>query len=243
MTDYDAGLYGRHAAEFYDDLYGAIEDTDDAVQTLAELAAGGPLLEFGIGTGRLALPLAARGVTVHGIDASTEMVEQLRAKPGSDAIRVAIGDFASTTVDERFSVVLLSFNAIFLVTSQDEQVRTMQNAAAHLAEGGVVVVEAFVPDPERHRDSVRPRLARPDRVELQVFRHYPDEQRLETVLVRLTPSATLFFPATHRYAAPSELDLMARLAGCTLVNRWGGWNREPFTASSAKHVSVYALRD
>jgi SAM-dependent methyltransferase len=199
------------------------------------------MLELGVGTGRLAVPLVARGVEVHGIDASEEMVAQLRKKAGGESIRVAIGDFVDTCVEGRFTVVLLGFNAIFAIPSQDEQVRTLQNAAAHLAPDGVIVVEALVPDPTRHRDAVHPRLVREDRVELQVFRHDPVEQRLETVLIRLTPTETHFFPLTVRYAPPSEIDLMARLAGCRLAQRWGGWKREPFTASSSKHVSLYEL--
>jgi SAM-dependent methyltransferase len=240
VTAEDPAEYGRHIAEFYDDLYGEIEDTDEAVATLAELAAGGPVLEFGIGTGRLALPLAARAVEVHGIDASAEMVERLRGKPGGDAIGVTIGDFAEARAEGRFAVVVLSFNAIFQPLTQERQIRTLANAAGHLADGGLLVVEAFVPDAVRHRTGVHPRLLGTDRVEFSLFKHYPERQRLDTVLVRLTREGSWFFPANHRYAPPAELDAMARLAGCELRERWGGWARQPFTAASTKHVSLYA---
>jgi SAM-dependent methyltransferase len=239
MEPYDPGLY-RFSAAHYDDVYDAIEDTDAAVETVLGLARGGAILELGIGTGRLALPIAARGAEVHGIDASPEMVERLRAKPGGAAIPVTIGDFVETRIDGQFAVVLVAFNTFFAPLSQQAQVRAFRNAASQLAQDGVVVIEAFVPDPTRHRNAIYPRLVRSDRVELQIFRCWPQEQRLDTTLVRLTPTGLQFFPFNWRYATPAELDLMAQLAGCELLERWGGWSRQPFTDASAKHVSVYA---
>ena len=242
MKGYDARTYGDLIADVYDELYEEL-DPAAAVEVLAALAGGGPALELAIGTGRIALPLAERGVEVHGIDVSEAMVERLRAKPGGDSIPVTMGDFADVGVEGRFSLVFIVFNTFFALTSQEEQVRCFANVAAKLSEGGVFALELFVPDVarfERHQSVSAPRVEL-DRVILDVARHEPLTQRIEAQLVSLTPGGVRLDPMHIRYAWPAELDLMARLAGLRLRERWGDWDRSAFTAESGKHVSVYEL--
>jgi hypothetical protein len=242
VKGYDARTYGDLIADVYDELYEEL-DPAAAVEVLAALAGGGPALELAIGTGRIALPLAERGVEVHGIDVSEAMVERLRAKPGGDSIPVTMGDFADVGVEGRFSLVFIVFNTFFALTSQEEQVRCFANVAAKLSEGGVFALELFVPDVarfERHQSVSAPRVEL-DRVILDVARHEPLTQRIEAQLVSLTPGGVRLDPMHIRYAWPAELDLMARLAGLRLRERWGDWDRSAFTAESGKHVSVYEL--
>jgi SAM-dependent methyltransferase len=209
------------------------------VQLLADLAGQGGALELGIGTGRIALPLAALGVPVAGIDNSQAMVARLRAKPGGEDIEVAIGDFARTRVGGELSLVYLVFNTIFNLVTQDEQIACFQNAAAHLRSGGRFVIETGVPDLQNLPvgQTIIPFRADPEGIGFDVYdvvtqrfssQHYVfAEGRVET------------YPVEFRYAWPSELDLMARLAGLRLQDRWAGWQREPFTSLSRAHVSVY----
>ena len=243
MEGYDAATYGDRIADVYDEWYGEAPflETEAAVETLAGLAGAGPALELAIGTGRLALPLAARGLEVHGIDASEAMVAKLREKPGGDAIPVTIGDFADVGVDGRYPLVYLVFNTLFALRTQDDQVRCFQNVAARLAEGGVFVVEAFVPLPERFQGNVRVQKVDTDFVRLDMSTLDRNQQVTDSQHVVLTPSGLRFFPVRIRWAYPPELDLMARLAGLGLRDRWSSWAREPFTGTSTKHVSVYEL--
>ena len=228
------------AAEQYDrHLRG---DEDDAVEFLAGLAGAGPALELAIGTGRIGLPLAARGVAVEGIDLSPDMVAQLRRKPGGEDIPVTIGDFSEVPVSGSYRIVYIVFNTFFNLLHQEEQVRCFENVAAHLAEGGTFVIEAAVPAhihalPENqyvHAEEVGV-----DEVWLDVAKYDPVTQRLEETHIRLGAGGVGLFPIVTRYCYPSELDLMARLAGLRLKERWGGWNREPFDARSELAVSVY----
>ena len=241
MEGYDASTYGDRIADVYDDWYGeaAFLETEEAVAALAELAGDGPALELAIGTGRIALPLAVRGVEVHGIDASEAMVDKLREKPGGDAIPVTIGDFADVGVDGSYSLAYVVFNTFFALPSQDEQVRCFQNVAAHLAPGGAFVVEAFVPEPDKYQGRVD--VSRIESGEVQLNLHLVDraEQRSGSQHIVLTPEGARFYPVSIRWAYPAELDLMARLAGLRLRERWAGWKREPFSKASGKHVSVY----
>ena len=241
MTDYDAATYGEQIADIYDARYGGRLDTDATVAFLAELAAGGAVLELGIGTGRVALPLAERGVEIHGIDASEAMVVRLRAKPGGADIPVTIGDFAEVGVEGQFSLVFVVFNTFFALLTQDDQVRCFRNVAAHLAEGGRFVVEAFVPNLARFVRDQNCEVVRADAdgVDLDVARHDRVQQRITAQHVVIGGDGIRLYPVRLRYAWPSELDLMARLAGLRLRERWGGWRREPFSASSTQHVSVY----
>jgi Methyltransferase domain len=212
---------------------------DPVVEFLAELAGTGGALEFGIGTGRIALPLAQRGLPVHGIELSKAMVAKMRAKPGGEDIGVAIGDFATTTVDRTFSVVYLVWNTIMNLTSQAAQVACFRNAAAHLERGGCFVIEVGVPDLQRlppgetfhafHVSETRWGIDEYDVASQGLTSHH-----FEIVDGRLERTSIPF-----RYAWPAELDLMAELAGMRLRERWSGWRREPFTSESRKHVSVW----
>lgn len=239
--DHDPLAYGAGIADDYDDLYEDVLDTETAIACLADLTGGGGLLELGIGTGRLALPLARLGLRVQGIEASEAMVAKLRAKPGGGDVPVEVGDFSDAFVGADFSIVLLAFNTIFALPDQDAQVRCFENAAAHLVAGGRFVVEAWVPDLTGFTDGqrVRPRLVSGDRVALVIAELDPVDQRMRTTQIELSDGGVRLRPATHRYAWPAELDLMARLAGLSLEHRWSGWDRQPFTSHSTDHVSVY----
>ena len=241
MKGYDPGrtFDGDHAAD-----EDAIARGDEAatVAFLEGLARGGPALELAIGSGRIALPLAARGVRVDGIDFSEAMVARLRAKPGGAAHRVTMGNFADCGVPGRYRLVYLVFNTLFNLLTQDEQVRCFGNVAARLEDDGVFVVEGFVPSwLHRLRDGqyVDAEELEAGSVVLDCGRHDPVAQRLEESHVRLSPAGVRLAPVVCRYAWPAELDLMARLAGLRLRERWGGWSREPFTADSRNCVSVY----
>lgn len=233
--------FGEATAEIYDD-HSTGSDPVATVAFLERSACGGPALELAVGTGRIALPLAARGITVDGIDFSPAMVAKLRAKPGGEELSVTIGDFADVPVSSRYSLIYIVFNTLFNLLTQDDQVRCFENVATHLTENGVFVVEAFVPSYlMRLRDDqyVDAEAIGVDEVRLDVARHDPVAQRLDESHVVLTPAGIRLFPIVCRYAWPSELDLMARLAGLRLKDRWGGWNHEPFTGESRSHVSVY----
>jgi SAM-dependent methyltransferase len=220
-------------------------ETDAAVAFLVEFARAGPALELAIGTGRIALPLAGRGIDVHGIDASEAMVARLRSKQGGERIPVTIGDFADVPIEGRYTLVYVVFNTLFALQTQEAQIRCFRNVAACLADDGVFVVEAFVPDLSRFDRDQRIETERVglDQVWLGAARHHPVEQRVESQHVLLSEQGIRFYPVQIRYAYPSELDLMARLAGLQLRARFGGWRREPFTAASAMHVSVYERAD
>jgi len=241
MKDYDpAKSFLGEAAEQYDRH--ARGDEEDAVAFLAELAGDGPALELAIGTGRIGLPLAERGVAVEGIDLSPDMVAQLRKKPGGEHIPVTIGDFSEVPVSGSYRLVYIVFNTFFNLLHQEEQVRCFENVAAHLADDGAFVIEARVPAhihalPENqyvHAEEVGV-----DEVWLDVANYDPVTQRLEETHVRLGAGGVGLFPIVTRYCYPSELDLMARIAGLRLRERWGGWSREPFDARSELAVSVY----
>jgi SAM-dependent methyltransferase len=244
VEPYGPETYGERVADVYDDWYVPAEDAAAVARTLAELAAGGRALELGIGTGRVALPLAAAGVEVHGIDASAAMVERMRAKPGGDAIPVVIGDFRTVPVDGPFALVFVVANTFFQLLSQDAQVECFAEVAARLAPGGRFVVEAFVPDLTRFdRDlHLGVRDVGTDAVRLDASVHDPQSQLISSTQVRITERGIRLVHARLRFAFPSELDLMARLAGLALEHRWGSFARAPFTAESATHVSVYRKR-
>ncbi len=243
MDGYGPDTFGERMAEVYDTWYGtriADATTRQTVDVLAELAAGGMVLELGIGTGRVALPLAERGLSVCGIDASSAMVDRLRQKPGGSAIPVTVGDFANVGVDGKFDLVYLVFNTLFNLTSQNDQVRCFRNVARHLSDRGVFVVEAFVPDPaELSRQRTRAVQVTSDSVTLEAAVHDPVAQLVQYQYIVITKEGTRLYPVPLRYAWPSELDLMARLTGLVLRQRWGGWDRSPYTATSRSHVSVY----
>jgi SAM-dependent methyltransferase len=241
--DFDPAEYGHHIGAVYDALVDVAfpTDTDATFALLAELADGGPVLELGIGTGRLAIPLADRGIAVHGIEGSPDMVEQLRRKPRGADLPVAIGNFADTRVAGEFALVVLAANTIYALPSQDAQVQTFRNAAAHLRRGGRFVVEAWVPDVGDFRAGRALRIVSvaDRRVVLEAAELDPVEQYMRTTKLFCGPDGLQAFPANHRYAWPSELDLMAQLAGMRREDRWQDWQRRPYTAGSRNHVTVY----
>jgi SAM-dependent methyltransferase len=241
VPDYDASTYGDRMAEVYDEWFAVPSDTEETVGFLADLAGPGPVLELGIGTGRIALPLAQKGYEVHGIDASETMVRKLRSKAGGEDIPVTIGNFAEVDIEGAFSLVYVVFNTLFALLSQEDQARCFSNVARRLREGGVFVIEAFVPDMTRwdREQRVEAKHVETDSVVLGAARHDPVEQRITSNHLLVSATGIKMYPVRLRYAWPSELNLMARLAGLRLRERWGGWHREPFTASSAKHISVY----
>lgn len=234
--------FGERVAERYDERDAASFEpalVDPVVDFLVDVAGQGAALELGIGTGRVALPLARRGVRVHGIDLSAAMVAKLRAKPGAEDIEVSIGDFATTTVDGTFSVVYLVVNTIMNLTTQDEQVACFRNVAAHLEPGGCFVIEVGVPQLQRlpPGETIRAFDVSPTRLGFDEY--HVACQRLISHHYRDVDGRLEVLSLPFRYVWPSELDLMARLAGMTLRERWGGWKREPFTSDSSMHVSVW----
>ena len=232
--------FGQAVAARYDERTTSTAEVVDAVvEFLVEQAGDGPALELGIGTGRIALPLSARGVSVRGIDLSEAMVARLRAKPGAEQVGVTVGDFASTTVEGRYTVAYIVANTIMNLTTQDEQVACFCNAAAHLDPNGCFVVEVLVPGLQRLRpgETFQPFAVEPTHLgfdEYDVAR-----QGLVSHHYWIEDGKVEVISPPFRYVWPSELDLMARLAGMTLRERWGGWESEPFTADSPKHVSVW----
>jgi SAM-dependent methyltransferase len=242
VTEHDATAYGRAAAATYDDHYDGLPDTRRTVDALAEHARGGAILEFGIGTGRLALPLAARGLEVAGIDASPEMLDQLAAKPGAEALTVVLGDFADTRIEGTFAVAVVSFNTIFALESREAQLAAFRNAAAHLRPGGRVVLEAYVLDPValRGEPSLRARFVTGAGVELEALAFDPATGFVDRTVIRLASGAPLeLVPVRDCYADPADLDALAARAGLERHSREGGWSGEPFDEHSRRHVSVW----
>ncbi len=229
-----AARYDESSAEMFDPLL-----VDPAVDLLLELTSSGRALEFGIGTGRIALPLAERGVSVHGIDVSAAMVARLRAKPGGQDIDVTIGDFATTKVDGSFAVAYLVFNTIMNLTTQAAQVACFRNASAHLQPGGCFVIEVGVPDLQRLPPGETIRAFHVSESRWSLDEYDLAVQGLTSHHLRLIEGRLDRFSIPFRYAWPSELDLMAELAGMRLRERWAGWKGEPFTSDSRKHVSVW----
>jgi SAM-dependent methyltransferase len=234
--------FGERVAERYDESAADMFEpavVDPVVDFLADLAGHGAALELGIGTGRIALPLAERGIRVHGIDLSAAMVARLRAKPDAEQIGVTIGDFATTTVEGQFSVAYLVFNTIMNLTTQDEQVACFQNVAAHLEPGGCFVIEVMVPALQRLPPGETVRAFNESATRLGFDEYDVASQGLTSHHYTVVDGKLEVLSPPFRYVWPSELDLMARLAGLTLRERWSDWKREPFTSDSTKHVSVW----
>jgi SAM-dependent methyltransferase len=231
-----AASYDEHEADMFEP-----DVLDPMIDVLAGLAGDGRAVELAIGTGRVALPLAARGVDVAGIELSPSMVEQLRAKPGGDVIPVSIGDMTTTRVDGEFSLVYLVFNTIMNLVTQDEQLACVENAAGHLRPGGCFVVEVIVPDLRRLLPGERVRAFAADPTHLGFDEYDLVTQAAASHHHYLENGEWRAFTMPFRYVWPSELDLMARIAGMTLRERWAGWNRSPFTHESRSHVSVWQL--
>ena len=246
MDDYGPSTYGERIAEAYDARYETVPSGGDLPTTVAflkELALDGAALELGIGTGRVALPLSATGVRVHGIDASPAMVARLRTKPGGSDIPVTMGDFREFGLGERFHLIYVVFNTFFGLLSQDDQVSCFHSIARHLTDDGVFAMEAFVPDLTRYERGQRVSATRVelDEVEIEVSQHDALAQSTHSHHLIVREDGVRLFPVRIRYAYPSELDLMARLAGMRLRERWADWDRSPLTAASQKHISVWEL--
>jgi SAM-dependent methyltransferase len=241
-VDDDDGYFGERVAASYDESAAEMFDpgvVDPVVDFLVELAGSGRALELGIGTGRIALPLALRGVPVHGIELSQAMVAALRTKPGGEEIGVTIGDFATSTVDAKFSVAYLVFNTIMNLTTQAEQVACFRNVAAHLEPGGCFVIEVGVPELQRLPPGETVRAFHVSETSWGLDEYDVAIQGLTSHHFEIVEGRGELHSIPFRYAWPAELDLMAQLAGMTLRERWSGWEREPFTSDSRRHVSVW----
>ncbi|MDP9301454.1 MAG: class I SAM-dependent methyltransferase [Actinomycetota bacterium] len=239
---HDDGYFDEGVAARYDDDAAELfepEALDPVIDFLAELAGSGRALELGIGTGRIALPLAERGVQIHGIDLSEAMVAKLRAKPRSEDVGVTIGNFATTKVDGSFSLAYLVFNTIMNLTTQEAQVACFRNVAAHLEPGGCFVVEVVIPDLQRLPPGETFRVFYGSERYWGIDEYDVANQSLVSHHLEIVDDKLENVSMPFRYAWPAEYDLMAQLAGMTLRERWGGWKREPFTSDSDKHVSVW----
>jgi SAM-dependent methyltransferase len=239
---HDDGYFGEPVAARYDESAADMFDpavVDPVVDFLAALAGDGRALELGIGTGRIAVPLARRGVPVHGIELSKAMAARLRAKPGAEDIGVTIGDFATATVEGTFSVAYLVFNTIGNLTTQSAQVACFQNVATHLEPGGSFVIETGIPQLQRLPPGETMRVFDASETHWGVDEYDVANQRLTSHHFELVDGRFELASIPFRYTWPAELDLMAQLAGMSLRERWSGWKREPFTSESRKHVSVW----
>jgi SAM-dependent methyltransferase len=242
MKGFDpAKSFGEVTSKSYDatDTRG---DEEETVAFLARLAGGRDALEFAVGTGRIALPLQAAGVRVDGIELSPHMVDRMREKPGGTDVQVTHGDMSRVNTGRRYGLVYLLYNTIGNLLTQDDQVRCFENAARHLTDDGVFVLECRVPTAPTRPDHqfVDAERVEVDHVVLGVHRYDPITQILDTNHVHISAGGVIMSPIRLRLAPPAEFDLMARIAGLTLRARWGGWNGEPFNATSWRHVSVYA---
>lgn len=243
MNDFDpATSFGPDVAAHYDDdLRG---DEEDTAAFLAEFAKAGSALEFAIGTGRIALPLSAKGVQVDGIELSPHMVEQLRAKPEGQKLHVIIGDMSSATTNRQYPLVYLVFNTIFNLLTADDQIRCFENAARHLTPDGVFIVETALPQawiPPGQADYVHTEYVNKETVILDVARYDPVTQLLEENHVQLTAKGITLSPIVCRLITPGEMDLMARIAGMRLIHRYANWQRSAFDIHSKAHVSIYGF--
>ena len=239
MSEFDdPALFGDRWAETYD---GSGWEATVELDLLAELAAGGRVLELAIGTGRVGVPLARRGVVVEGIEASGAMVAKMRAKPGGADIPVVVGDMADVDVEGPFRMAYLVFNTLFNLTTQERQIDCFRNVANVLEPGGAFVVECFVPDPTdwQKNQRVEARSVTADAATINVYRHDALAQRYDKQTIIFDADGYRMLPTSLRYSWPSEIDLMARLAGLHLTDRYGDWDRRPFTDGSTSHISVY----
>jgi SAM-dependent methyltransferase len=241
MRDYRPIMsFDDDAAKSYRDITRG--DETDAVAFLEQLADHGPVLELAIGTGRIALPLSARGLRVDGIDISPAMVKQLQTKQEGKNIHITIGDFADVSVDNEYQLIYIVWNSFFNLLTQEEQIRCFSNVSRHLSNKGLFVVEAYVPSflyRLRNDQYVDVEAIQIDQIQIDVLRHDISTQIIEESHVSLLSTGIHFNPVVQRYAWPAELDLMARIAGLCLKQRWGGWKKELYNSTSGIHVSVY----
>ena len=240
MKGFGPRTFGDLYAEEYDTLHNP-GTTDDCVYLIADLAHGRSILELAIGSGRIAIPLKARGFDICGFDASPDMLALLEQKPGGDEIETWMADMADFSVDRRFGFAYLVFNTLYNLTTQDAQVRCFQSVAEHLEPGGQFLVEAFMPNRERFQDNqaVRTKHVSMDAVWLEAAQHNPVTQTIDFQRVRITEDATKLMPLAMRYVWPSELDLMAALAGLEPIEKWGGWNEQALRPTSDMYIALY----
>jgi SAM-dependent methyltransferase len=239
--------WGADIADAYDVTYAALAEPsvlEPMVDVLTELARGGPVLEFAIGTGRVALPLAERGLSVHGIELSPHMVERLRAKPGGESLPVTLCDMTTARATGRFTLVYLVANTIMNVTTQQEQIEVFANAADHLEPGGSFVTEVVVPQLRSVPPGEIGRVFRldPDHVGIETFDDVVNQIAWSHHLIEVD-GRLVHHSAPYRYVWPSELDLMAKMAGFALDSRWADWNRSPFTSDSARQIAVFVMNE
>lgn len=240
MKEYGPTTFGDLNAEEYDALHDP-GTTEACIDLIAELAGTGEVLELAIGTGRIALPLAARGASVSGFDASPDMLQKLRAKPGGNDLQTWVAEMANFKLDRTFDFAYLVFNTLYNLTTQQAQRDCFECVASHLRPGGRFLVEAFMPNRERfeNNQAVRTKKVSFDTVWLEAVQHDPVAQTLDYQRIRITEDGTTLKPLPMRYVWPAELDLMAALAGLRPVERWGGWQKQPLTAASDMYVIVY----
>ncbi|MBL4636250.1 MAG: class I SAM-dependent methyltransferase [Kofleriaceae bacterium] len=241
MSEYKASTYGDRFAEFYDLLESASLDTEGTVAKLSSLASEGPILELGIGTGRVALPLQEGGLEVHGVEASEAMIAKLRAKEGGDKIRVIQGDFSKLDYSTKYSLAFAAYNTFSSLPDQDSQVQCLEKVTKALSPDGVLVLESAVPDSAilAKGQDVQVRFVDADLLVLHASRYDSIQQRAIGQSIIVANGVIHTFPVQTRYNWPSELDLMARIAGLSLVERWANWRDEPFDAGSKSYISVY----
>jgi len=246
VEGYGPSTYGDGFADVYDDWYADVTDVAGTVAAVAALAPGGSVLELGVGTGRIALPLAGAGLRVTGVDASERMLDRLRAKPGAERVTVWAADVGRELPESRFDVVLATYNTFFNLNDEDAQRRCLALVADRLAPGGRFVIEAFVPaaagTTEGDDQDVSVRRLTADRVVLSISRRDPARQRVDGQLVELRDGSVRLHPWSIRYLSPDQLDAMAAGAGLALEARWGGWHRRPLAADDPSHVSLYRRR-
>ena len=240
MKQFGPSTFGELNADEYDALHNP-GTTDDCVSLIADLTGQGDILELAIGTGRIALPLAQRGLKVSGFDASPQMLDILKGKPGGADIPTWVAEMASFDLGQTFDFAFLVFNTLYNLTTQDEQLRCFQRVSEHLKPGGNFLVEAFMPNREgfENNQAVRTKHVDYDKVWLEAVQHDPIAQRLNYQRIRISQQGTELKPLPMRYVWPAELDLMARLAGLSPVAHWGGWHKQPLTRDSDFYVIVY----
>ena len=239
MRDYEPTTFGDKMAERYDSWFPHVDP--HMIERLSQLSRRGKVLELGIGTGRVALPLRQRGVEMHGVDASPAMVEKMRLKEGGEDIPVKICSFAEFELEDKFTLVFVVFNTFFGLLTQREQVSCFRSVSRVLESEGTFVMEAFVPDLGRfdRGQAVRTGEVSPDYARIECALHDRNEQRVSCQVLEVREGAVTLQPIKLRYAWPSEIDLMAELSGMRRIERWGGWQKEPFTDGSGAHISVY----
>jgi hypothetical protein len=241
-ADFDAMAYGERLASIYDTDY-APPDPSQAVKFLAAHAGGGPVLELGIGTGRIALPLHATGIQVKGVELSEAMIKQMKGKPGGDEIEVIQGDFSEVLPEGPFNLAVAAYNTFFFLPTQERQLECFRRVAERLSPGGQFILECFVPDPARMtlHQALETVQIDSERVWLAASMHDPVDQSIIRSEIFLGSGGIQTFPLHLRYAWPSELDLMARLAGMSLRGRWRDWEGGTFGKGSRRHISTYGV--